>query len=209
MRLSISDHGCGIEAENLDKIFEPFFTTKGQGQGTGLGLATVYGSVRQNRGYVGVSSERGKGSRFDIYLPRFQGHPEPQSAAPAIVPHGSEVILLVEDEYPLLLLTANLLRRKGYIVLTASDPNQALETARREKQIDLLLTDVILPGMNGKELADNILQIRPSLRCLFMSGYNADVINHRGVLEPGLPFLQKPFSMGALNEKVRAVLDNP
>lgn len=207
MRLSVCDHGCGIEAENLDKIFEPFFTTKGQGQGTGLGLATVYGSVLQNRGYVGVTSQPGKGSRFDIYLPRFNGPLEPPSAAPGVVAHGSEVILLVEDEYPLLLLTANILRRKGYIVLTASEPSQALEIARRETQIDLLLTDVILPEMNGKELADKIHQIRPSLRCLFMSGYNADVISDRGVLDPGLPFLQKPFSMSALNEKVRAVLD--
>lgn len=208
--LAISDNGRGMDAETKERIFEPFFTTKGLGRGTGLGLSTVYGIVRQNNGFINVYSEQGKGTTFKVFLPYHQGrdasaeerHPE------AIPAGGNETILLVEDDTAILEMTTLMLESKGYTVLTASKPSDAIRTAGSHAgKIHLLISDVIMPEMNGRELARKILSICPDIRSLFMSGYTADVIAHRGVLDQGLDFIQKPFSMTLLAARVRAVLD--
>ncbi len=208
--LAVSDSGSGIEPEVLAHLFEPFFTTKDVGKGTGLGLATVYGIVKQNRGFIIVYSERGQGTTFKIFLPRHDGpvtNPTP-SLAPAQPTTGREVILLVEDEPSILQMTSVLLTTRGYTVLPASTPRAALRLAKENKgAIDLLITDVVMPGMNGRELAQQLQTAFPALRCLFMSGYTADVIADRGVLEDGVAFIQKPFTTNELFAKVRSTLD--
>jgi two-component system cell cycle sensor histidine kinase/response regulator CckA len=206
--LAVSDTGGGIEKEVLSKIFEPFFTTKEPGKGTGLGLATVYGIVKQAGGHVWVYSELGQGTTFKIYLPRID---EP-SLAPA-VPEGPmpskgwETILLVEDEATLRAIAREILEEDGYRVIEATGPHEAIEMARRHPQpIHLLLTDVVMPGMNGRVLAESLMATRPALRVLYMSGYTDDVIAHRGVFESGAHFLAKPFTVLALLGRVRAAL---
>jgi PAS domain S-box-containing protein len=207
--LSVTDSGEGMDRETLDHIFEPFFTTKGEAAGTGLGLATVYGIVKQNQGVIHVYSEKGLGTTFKIYLPRYQGDAEePEKKTRKAVPGGSETILLVEDEDTILSLAERYLRRKGYKVLVARDPEEALEAARtHEGEIDLLLSDVVMPGMNGKQLETQLRERQPDFRTLFMSGYTANVIARRGVLEEGVQFIQKPFTMSTLAHRVREVLD--
>lgn len=207
--LSISDSGIGMDAETRGHIFEPFFTTKEQGKGTGLGLATVYGIVRQSGGHIDVASEPGSGAVFKIYLPRVK---DSIKAAPttSIVPSpgGTETILVAEDEPAVRHLTARILKAKGYAVMTAANGDEALELVRRHRnQIHLLLTDVIMPGMSGPQLADQLIRERPEIRVLYMSGYTAAAIHHHGVLEPGISYLQKPFTPQALSEKIREVLD--
>jgi len=207
--LTVSDTGCGINLENMSTIFEPFFTTKGLGQGTGLGLATVYGIVKQNEGFITVRSEPGKGATFTIHLPRVA---QAVSEAPAekedpSLRMGSETILLVEDHDEVLRLCGDFLQGLGYKVLAARTPAEAIRLAGEYSgAIDLLITDVIMPGMNGKELANRLGAMRPGLRCLFMSGYMADVIADHGVVEMGVLFIQKPFTMKALADKVREAL---
>ena len=209
--LAVSDDGCGMDAENLDKIFEPFYTTKGVGQGTGLGLATVYGAVKQNDGFINVYSEKGKGTTFKIYLRR-QADP----IVDALIEHQGkihkgrgETILLVEDEEVVLELAARMLNGLDYHVLSAPSPAEALRlSAEHPGEIHLLLTDVILPEMNGKDVALKLRQGRPDMKCLYMSGYTADVIAHRGMLDPGVHFIPKPFSVLDLSVKVRETLDN-
>jgi two-component system, cell cycle sensor histidine kinase and response regulator CckA len=209
--LEVSDDGCGMSKQTISHLFEPFFTTKPVGEGTGLGLATVYGTVKQNGGFIDVQSESGRGSTFRIYLPRYRGmmenaHPE-GSAAPLV--KGQETILLVEDEPAILKLAARVLGQRGYTVLAAQTPGGALRMAKGNSgKIHLLMTDVVMPEMNGRQLARELLAVFPDLRCLFMSGYTADVISHQGLLDGGLSFIHKPFSMADLCRKVRETLDD-
>ena len=208
--LAVSDNGSGMDAETQKNLFEPFFTTKEVGQGTGLGLATVYGIAKQNNGFVNVYSEPDQGTTFKIYLPRHRTVDE--TTRPEIVDaeesHGSETILLVEDETTILKMTRMMLERLGYTVLTAVTPGEAMDVAREHsEEINLLMTDVVMPEMNGRDLAGKLLSLYPNLKWLFMSGYTANVIAHHGVLEEGVNFIQKPFSKQELSRHVRKALD--
>lgn len=210
VRLTVSDNGCGMEREILDHIFEPFFTTKEAGSGTGLGLAMVYGVVKQNNGFINVYSEPGQGTTFTIYLPRYLGEEKTVPVDRAAVPPklGNEYVLLVEDEPSLLAIFAVILAKHGYTVLPAYTPDEALQLATAHAgKIHLLLTDVVMPSMNGRELARRVGEIIPGIKRLFMSGYTANVIAHHSVLDKGVEFIQKPFSETELASKVRAVLD--
>jgi PAS domain S-box-containing protein len=208
--LAVSDTGCGMDADTQARIFEPFFTTKGVGKGTGLGLATVYGIVKESGGNVWVYSELGKGTTLKIYLPRVEKPsvlPEP-GAAPTELLRGSETVLLVEDDEMVRALAQAILERCGYHVLAARNVHDALRFAQEGPgQIHLLLTDTIMPVMNGPELAKQVRSIRPKTKVLFMSGYTDKVISYTVVLEPGTAFLQKPFTPQTLTHKVREVLD--
>ncbi|MDO8836343.1 MAG: PAS domain S-box protein [Vicinamibacterales bacterium] len=210
VRFAVSDTGCGMDKETQAHLFEPFFTTKPTGEGTGLGLAMVYGAVKQNRGFINVYSEPNHGTTFTVYLPRHLGPAVQVQADGAAKPalRGHETILLVEDEPLILTLTTRMLELRGYTVLAAGTPGQAMRVTREHVGgIHLLITDVVMPEMNGRVLAKNLLLLYPSLKRLFMSGYTADVIAHHGVLEEGVQFLQKPFSAEDLAAKVRDVLD--
>jgi CheY-like chemotaxis protein len=206
--LSVSDTGHGIDASIMDHLFEPFFTTKAVGKGTGLGLAMVFGIVKQNHGTIAVGSEPGRGAAFRIYLPRSKEVPSSNpEAVPIAPPRGSGTILLVEDEAQVLQLGARILSEYGYKVLSAPTPEAALAMAvQHPEEIHLLITDVVMPGMNGKELSARISGLRPQIRCLFISGFNSDVIVDEGVLETGIDFLQKPFSALSLRQKVNEIL---
>ena len=207
--LSVSDDGCGMDEETVRMLFEPFFTTKEPGKGTGLGLATVYGIVKQNDGFINVYSEPGTGSTFKIYFRRHAGDlaGEPAGEESAVPTGAGETILVVEDEASILTLTERLLGTLDYRVLTARTPDEALAVADRHGGgISLLITDVVMPGMNGKELAERLTASFPDLRCLYMSGYSADVIAHRGMLDAGVHFIQKPFSTSDLAAAVRRAL---
>ena len=209
--LSVSDDGFGMDVETISHIFEPFFTTKALGKGTGLGLATVYGIVRQNNGFLNVYSEPGLGATFTIYLPRHVLHTAIETGVcrPNTTARGNETILLVEDEAMILDMTTAMLKELGYTVLTADTPGEAIRLAiEHPGRIDLLMTDVVMPEMNGRDLAKNLLAINPNLNRLFMSGYTADVIAHHGVLDEGVHFIQKPFTMNDLSTKIREVLDS-
>ncbi|MGA2269170.1 MAG: PAS domain S-box protein [Bryobacteraceae bacterium] len=207
--LSVTDTGAGMTQEVMQHIFEPFFTTKGSGVGTGLGLSMVYGIVRQSGGWIWVYSEPGKGSTFKIYLPRADRAPEP---SPAPVPRadtlrGTETVLVVEDQPEVRQLTLAVLRSQGYHLLEAANGNEALSLcAQNPGPIHLLITDVVMPDMTGKELAKRLMALRPSLKALYMSGYTASVIVHQGVLDPGVAYLPKPFSPAQLSAKVRDTL---
>ncbi|MCF8076425.1 MAG: response regulator [Desulfotignum sp.] len=208
--MAVSDNGCGMDKEVLDNLFEPFFTTKDVGKGTGLGLATIFGIVKQNNGFINVYSEPGQGSTFKIYLPRLIDDKEIDKAVPQkkAAAGGTETILLVEDELTILRMTRRMLERKGYSVLSAATPIEAVEKAKNHSgPIDMLMTDVVMPEMNGRDLAGKITDLYPDIRLLFMSGYTANVIAHQGVLDKGVAFIQKPFSMAEMTEKVREVLD--
>ncbi|RJR47245.1 MAG: PAS domain S-box protein [Desulfobacteraceae bacterium] len=208
--LEVEDEGSGMSKEALEHLFEPFFTTKEVGKGTGLGLATVYGIVKQNDGSITVESEHGKGTTFKIYLPRYceKGVVEvPTIEAMEEVPRGTETVLLVEDELGILYTTRDLLQMLGYNVLTAMTSTEAMR--RNEEHsgaIDLLITDLVMPEMNGRELAERLISMAPGLKVLFMSGYPADVIAHRGVLDPDVQFIEKPFTAKALAYKLREAL---
>jgi CheY-like chemotaxis protein len=205
--IAVSDTGHGMTKEVQAHIFEPFFTTKEPGKGTGLGLATVYGIVKQSEGFIYVYSEPGHGTAFKIYLPAVEGEIEKAAELPP-ARRGSETILLVEDEEGLRELIAELLAENGYQVLVAEGPTKAIETAERHGGIiHLLLTDVVMPQMNGPELARRLKERRPDVRVLYMSGYTEDAIANRGVLEPGVSLISKPFSQEALARKLRDLLD--
>ena len=208
VRLTVSDTGCGMNRETLLHLFEPFFTTKDVGKGTGLGLATVYGAVKQNRGFIDVTSEPGRGTTFTIYLPRAAVSPaESAKTAPARSTQGTETVLLVEDEAAILGLAHAILKKHGYTVLAARNPTDALALAEAYgAPIHLLLTDVVMPDMNGKDLMARISALRPGIKALYMSGYTADVISHQGIIEQGVAFLQKPFTVQDLTQKVREAL---
>jgi PAS domain S-box-containing protein len=208
--LAVSDDGCGMDTATRAQVFEPFFTTKESGMGTGLGLSTVFGIVRQNDGFINVYSEPGQGSTFRIYLPC---HLEDVAGlSPHTVdeaPGGrGERALLVEDEPSLLEMIQTVLEELGYSVVVASGPSQALEAAaeQQDHSLDLLVTDVVMPGMNGKELAERLRAELPDMKVLFMSGYTSNAIAHHGVLDTGVHFIQKPFSMHELAVKVREAL---
>ncbi len=208
--LAVSDDGCGMSQEDLEHIFEPFFTTKELGIGTGLGLSTVYGIVKQNEGFINVYSEPGKGTTFKVYLPRFVGEATGQTAeSTPRTPRGlGELVLLVEDETVILNVAREMLEHLGYKVLTAETPTEALHQAREHAaEIKLLITDVVMPEMNGRDLAKSINEIKPGLKCLFTSGYTANVIAHHGVLDEDVHFIQKPFSLHDLASKVRETLE--
>jgi two-component system cell cycle sensor histidine kinase/response regulator CckA len=210
--LTISDTGVGMSKEVRARIFEPFFTTKGMGQGTGLGLSTVYGIVKQSGGNILVYSEEGQGTTFKIYLPQSkETHPSRSGPeTPAEMPPGSETILLVEDAEGVRNLASSVLGMQGYTVLEAQDGQEALQrVANSASPIHLLLTDVVMPGISGKALAEQLIQSQPNLKVLYMSGYTDNAIAHHGVLDPGTAFLQKPFGPVALARKVREVLDTP
>jgi PAS domain S-box-containing protein len=208
--LSVSDNGCGMDKRTLSNIFEPFFTTKEVGQGTGLGLSMVYGIVKQNNGFINVYSEPLQGTTFKIYLPRYAGKAVQIQKEDMAEPlqRGNEIILLVEDEPTILEMTATMLESLGYTVLTAGRPSEAIRLAgEHDSEINLLLTDVVMPEMNGRDLAQNMLPLYPQIKHLFMSGYTANVIAHQGVLDEGVHFIQKPFSVNDLATKVREALD--
>ncbi len=207
--LTTSDDGCGMEKETLANLFEPFFTTKEFGKGTGLGLATVYGIVKQNNGFINVHSEPGEGTTFNIYLPRHilkvpQIEKEDRKEPAA---DGHETILLVEDEPVILKMGRVMLEGLGYSVLTADMPGKAINIAKEHaSEIDLLITDVIMPEMNGRDLAQSIQTLHPHIKCMFMSGYTSDVVARNGLIDEGMHFIEKPFSRRELAEKVRLTL---
>jgi CheY-like chemotaxis protein len=208
--LAVSDDGIGMDRKTMDKLFEPFFTTKDVGKGTGLGLATIYGIVKQNDGFINVYSEPDQGTTFRIYIPRCEPEEDASKMQPSAVsiPGGSETILLVEDETAILQMIRMMLERKGYRVLPAGLPAEALTLAKaHEGMIHLLITDVVMPEMNGRDLAGQLTALYPNLKLLFMSGYTANIIAHQGILDEGVSFIQKPFSMADLVLQVRGVLD--
>jgi two-component system, cell cycle sensor histidine kinase and response regulator CckA len=210
--LTVSDTGCGMDLETQKRVFEPFFTTKGIGKGTGLGLATVHGIVKQHGGYINFESKPGEGTTFRILLPALPKDegPLPDAAKPDPLPRGSETILVVEDEPGIRRLSCQLLTSQGYQVLEAKDAADAIRLAREGSSIDLLFTDVVMPQMSGRQVFDQIAVFRPGLKALYASGYTEDVIAHHGVLDPTIHFLQKPYSCGALARKVReALTTNP
>jgi len=207
--LTVSDDGCGMDRETIHHIFEPFYTTKKEGEGTGLGLATVFGIVKQNNGFINVYSEPEKGTTFRIYLPQHEGGINIKGTVfkDAVARGQGEMVLVVEDEPSILQMTSRLLQDLGYQVLTADSPAKALAHAKTHgTELRLLLTDVVMPKINGRDLAQQLKQISPHLKCLYMSGYTANVIAHHGVLEDGIQFLHKPFSTFDLSIKVREAL---
>jgi len=204
--LTVRDSGQGMDAGTLAQIFEPFFTTKTQGRGSGLGLATVYGIIKQNQGYIEATSQPGRGTTFRVYLPQLPAGSDLSAPVPAFtgLSVGHLTVLLVEDEPAMLDLARRLLEGLGHTVLAACTPQEALEIARRRAgPIELLLTDVVMPQMNGKDLAQRVLALHPDMRCLFMSGYTADIIATHGIIDEDVHFLEKPFSQSDLSSRIR------
>lgn len=210
VRMTVTDSGCGIDQTTLPQIFDPFFTTKDVSAGTGLGLATVFGAVKQNNGFINVSSELGLGTSFTIYLPRHHGDTKQRDKELTLpIMRDNATILLVEDEATILSMTMTMLESLGYTVLPADSPEQAIRRAAEfAGEIDMLITDVVMPGLNGRDLADLLVEKYPKMRCLFMSGYTADIITNHGVLDNGLYFIQKPFTKNNLAVKIRQVMEN-
>ncbi len=210
--LAVTDAGSGMDKETQSHLFEPFFTTKRTGEGAGLGLSTVYGIVKQSGGNIWAYSELGQGTTFKIYLPRVEEAVKTYrpKTAPAVSPGGSETILLVEDEEAVRTIVSKILQNRGYTVLEAHHGNEALQICERhEGPIHLMVTDVVMPQVSGRELAERLTLLRPEIRVLFMSGYPDNAIVHHGVLGAGTAFLQKPFTLNALECKVRELLDAP
>ncbi|RJR53124.1 MAG: PAS domain S-box protein [Desulfobacteraceae bacterium] len=209
--LAVSDTGSGMSGEVMEHIFDPFFTTKEVGKGTGLGLPMVYGVMKQNNGFINVYSELGHGTTFRLYFPNCEGEGlVNQEKAGAAIPEGTETVLIAEDELPLLNIARTILTNQGYTVLAARTPTEALSLAREHKgKIHLLVTDVVMPEMNGRALSETLHVDHPGMKSLFMSGYTADVVAHHGVLDEGVDFIEKPFSPSALAKRVREVLDRP
>jgi two-component system cell cycle sensor histidine kinase/response regulator CckA len=213
VQVVVCDTGCGMDEQTQSRIFEPFFTTKEQGKGTGLGLATVYGIVKQSGGYIWVYSEPGHGTAFKIYFPMVEAAAEsPQHVEQSEeLPRGSETILVVEDDASLREVTCEFLQSSGYLVVSAGSPEEALHLAERhDGPIDFLLTDVIMPKLNGRELATRLSKARPEMKVLYVSGYTDGIVRDgvHGALEKGLAFLQKPYTRHALVRKIRGILDS-
>jgi nitrogen-specific signal transduction histidine kinase/CheY-like chemotaxis protein len=208
--LAISDNGVGMDETTKAHLFEPFFTTKGKGKGTGLGLSTVYGIVKQSNGFIWVYSEPGKGATFKIYFPRVEGNVSKlieQTESEERI-RGVETVLITEDESSVRNLVARILRERGYTVLEASNGQNALDIAREYTgEIHLAITDIIMPGMNGRDLGSRLETMRPDLKVLYVSGYTDNAIVHHGILDSGVAFLQKPFTVGDLTRKVREMLN--
>jgi CheY-like chemotaxis protein len=208
--IAVTDTGVGMDRATQGRIFEPFFTTKEQGKGTGLGLSIVFGIVQQSGGNIWVYSEPGRGTTFKVYFPRVidRRDSEKVRSAPQVTPaRGSETVLLVEDEQQVRDLVCDILRGDGYRVLAAASPVEALDLARDHAGVlDLLVADVVMPHMNGRELADRLKSLRPGIRVLFISGYTGNVVVHHGVLDEGVAFLQKPIVPDALLRRLREVL---
>lgn len=208
IRLSVSDTGCGIPEALFDRIFEPFFTTKGVGAGTGLGLASVKSIAEDGGGFACVKSKLDHGSTFEFYLPMTDAPAAKSTAVVSNTLQGNETILVVEDEHPVRGMMRRFLEQNGYTVLEAPDAREALRiAAERIAAIDLLITDVVMPGISGRELVEQITAIRPDLKYLYVSGYSTDEVLHHGVLQAQLAFLQKPFAPDVLAAKVREILD--
>jgi two-component system, cell cycle sensor histidine kinase and response regulator CckA len=210
--LSAQDTGCGIPAKDLPHIFEPFYTTKPVGHGTGLGLSTVYGIIKQNNGFVWAYSEVGFGTVLKVYLPcvrSVRSDPVNRDVGSQVVPHGSELILLVEDEAAIRNASAEFLRLCGYRVLTASNGRDALGVARNNPEIRIIVTDVVMPQMSGGQLVQEVRPLLPHSRALFVSGYPGKTVEEHRVVQEDANFLQKPFSLKQLGHKVREVLDKP
>jgi two-component system cell cycle sensor histidine kinase/response regulator CckA len=209
--LVVSDTGQGMDHETQSHIFEPFFTTKGPGKGTGLGLSTVYGIIKQSGGHIWTYSEPGQGTTFKIYLPAVLASGSDAQQADVPVPmdtRGTETILVLEDETAVRNLVQALLGRQGYTVLEAGSPGEALRQIKEYgAAIHLLVTDVVMPGMGGRQVAEQAVQYRPALKVLYISGYTGNAIANHGTLDPGVAFLQKPFSSESLLRKVREVLN--
>ena len=207
--LAVTDTGTGMDEETRARCFEPFFTTKAQGEGTGLGLSTVYGVVEQGGGFVTVASEVGHGTTFKVFLPRVEGTVAKggDDDLPAADLRGTERVLLVEDEEFVRAFVDRVLRESGYDVLAAENGEQALELLEGADRVDLVVTDVMMPRMNGRQLSDALLARQPDLRVLFISGYTGDAIADRGLIDSSMAFLQKPFTVESLQRKVREVLD--
>jgi len=208
--LTVTDNGIGMDAATRVRVFEPFFTTKEKGKGTGLGLSTVYGVVKQSGGYIEVLSEPGAGATFKIYLPKVEDALDPQKQSTELPDslHGTETVLLVEDEVALRKLSRQLLELCGYQVLEAESGAEALKVSREHtRAIHLLLTDVVMPGMSGRVLADQLVVQRPEMQVVYMSGYTGQTVGEHGVLAEGSYFLPKPFTREALARKVRRALD--
>jgi len=206
--LAVSDNGTGMDKETRSHVFEPFFTTKEAGKGTGLGLSTAYGIVKQSGGSIEVYSEPEHGTTFKVYLPRADAPLEPRAEAPPASAGGSETILLVEDEDAVRAVSTRILRDRGYTVLVAASGEEALEaSSNHDGQVHLLLTDLIMPGMNGRELADRLRVSRPDTRVILASGYADGAIAREDVLDARVDFIQKPFKVDNLARKVRSVLD--
>ncbi|MCH8870532.1 MAG: response regulator, partial [Chloroflexi bacterium] len=205
----------GMSEEVKAHLFEPFYTTKEKGKGTGLGLSTCYGIIAQNKGYIWVYSEIGSGTTFKIYLPSLdvipQGTERPSGTKSNELPRGSETVLLVEDEEQVRVLAARVLRQQGYTVLQASNGVEALSIASRhaDGEIDLLLTDVVMPLIGGRELSIKLRDIHPNVRVIYTSGYTDEAVIRHGMLKPGTDFVQKPYSLAGLTQKIRSVLDEP
>ncbi|HKK33027.1 MAG TPA: PAS domain-containing protein, partial [Desulfomicrobiaceae bacterium] len=212
MMLAVSDNGCGMDQETVSHLFEPFFTTKEQGKGTGLGLASVYGAVKQNDGFINIYSEPDRGTTVKIYLPRHQAAEKPVQAEKATAETtagGNETILLVEDDPSILRMATMMLERHGYDVIVAESPGDAVSLAHEHNgAIDLIMTDVVMPEMNGRDLSKSLKAHYPTLKVLFMSGYTSNVIAHHGVLDQGVYFIQKPFSFKELGAKLRDALED-
>jgi CheY-like chemotaxis protein len=212
--LSVSDTGVGMASEVREHILEPFFTTKEKGKGTGLGLSTVYGIVKQSGGNIWIYSEPGQGSTFKIYLPRVEEEIDSMlqsSSVGAKSQQGSETILLVEDEKMVRTLAQTILKRNGYNVLEAENGEEALRVVEEQKgkPINLMLTDLIMPRMNGRELSEHLKPMLPAIKVIYMSGYTDEAVSEHGMLAPGIEYIQKPFPPDALVKKVRSVLDRP
>lgn len=213
VQLTVGDSGVGMDKATLERVFEPFFTTREVGKGTGLGLSTVYGVVKQNHGDINVWSEQGAGTVFSIYLPRVQNVESDDSAQTVSeshsIPHGTETVLLVEDDAEVLTLTKTTLEQYGYNVVSADNPLEAIHLCERHPdEIHLLITDIIMPKLSGRQLAKQTRRIRPHMKTLYMSGYTDNVIAHHGALEQNIWFIQKPFQPASFLQKVREVLDS-
>ena len=207
--LAVSDSGSGMSPEVRAHLFDPFFTTKETGKGTGLGLAMVYGAVKQNGGNIEVYSEFGHGSTFKIYIPRDNAASQLRSeGTQGGLPHGGETIILVEDEEQVRVVATLLLQRQGYVVHAFPDGQSAIAAVKEMTEtLHLLITDVIMPGINGRVVAEQLVALRPAMKVLFASGYTANVIVHHGVLKEGVEFIAKPYTHGLLARRVREVLD--